>query len=300
MKKNNLVLAAILLVLVGLGFAYNGPIKSWREKAGQPKNFLSDVDFGKIDKVEIGKAKTVLVKQGDDWKVGTDKKAVNASSGAIEQMITQLKAAQKNQFELASTNKDRKSEFQTDSSGIEVSFYQRDNKTTVVIGKMSSDYSSSYISRQDDDNTYRTVQANLWSVFMAEDWRDLAIFKGGDATKAQKVRLQFQDKQYVLEKKGEDWFDGKNKLNKDKVAKVIARLTELTAAKIPAQDFKPTGLDKASLIAQVTGDGLDSTLMIGKEDGQGQFYAKRGDNDLIYLIAKADRDELSKKPDQLK
>ena len=298
MKKNNLILAAVLVVLIGLGFAYNGPIKNWREKANQPKNFLSDVDFGKIDKVEIAKGKTVLAKQGEDWKVGTDKKAFNASPSAIEQMIAQLKAVQQGSLELVSTNKDRKPEFQTDDSGIEVTFSQGDNKTTVIIGKMTSDYSSSYISRQDDDNTYRTA-ANLWSVFMAEEWRNLAIFTG-DSAKAQKIRLQFSDKQYILEKKGEDWFDGKTKLNKDKVNNILTRMTSLAAAKIPAQDFKPTGLAKASLIVQLTGDGLDNTLMIGKDDGQGQFYAKRGDNDLIYLIAKVDKDELAKKPDQLK
>jgi hypothetical protein len=301
MKKNNLILAAVLLVLIGLAFAYQGPIKAWRERASQPKNFLASIDFAKVDKVEIGPGgKTVLVRQGDDWKVGTDKKAANASPGAIEQMLDQLKTAQQKPLELASTNKDRKAEFQTDSSGIEVSFYQGDNKTIIIVGKMTSDYASAYLSRPDDDSTYRAAQANLQSVFAAEEWRDLAIFKGGDSAKVQKLRLQFPDKQFVLEKKGEDWFEGKNKLNKDKVSKIIARMTELTAAKIPAQDFKPSGLDKSSLIIQATGGDVDNTLMIGKADAQKQYYAKRGDGDMIYLISQADRDELNKKPDQLK
>lgn len=299
-KNNNLILTIVLVALVVLAFAYNGPIKAWREKANQPKNFLSAVDFAKVDKIEIGKDKTILVKQGEDWKVGTDKKAANANPSAVEQMLNQLKSAQKNGLELVSANKDRKSEFQTDASGIEVSFYQGDNKTTIIVGKMTSDYASSYLSRQDDDNTYRTAQINLWSVFMAEEWRDLAIFKGGDTAKLQKVRLQFPDKQFVLEKKGEDWFEGKTKLSKEKVGKIITRMTELSAAKIPAQDFKPSGLDKSSLIIQVTGENIDNTLMVGKGDSQGQYYAKRGDSDMIYLISQADRDEINKKPDQLK
>jgi len=301
MKKNNLILGAILLVLVGLALVYSGPFKTWQDKRSQPKNYLSGIDFSKVNKIEIGpNAKTVLAKQGEDWKVGTDVKAINASPSSIEQMMTQLKSAQKNPLELVSTNKDRKSEFQTDGSGIEVSFFQGDNKTTVVVGKMTSDYVSSYLSRPDDDKTFRTTSANLWSVFMSEEWRDLAIFKSGDSAKVQKIRLQLAGKQFNLEKKGEDWFDGKIKLNKDKISKVLARMTELNAVKIPTQDFKPTGLDKATVIVQATGDGIDNTIMIGKEDGQGQFYAKRGDSDLIYLISKADRDELNKNSAQLK
>lgn len=301
MKKNNLILAAILLVLIGLAFAYQGPIKTWQQQSRQPKNFLSGIDFGKVDKIEIGsKGATVLLKQGDTWKVGADKKAVGASPSATEQMLSQLKTAQAKPLELVSTNKERKAEFQTDSSGIEVSFYQGDNKTTIIVGKITADYAGSYISRPEDDSTYRTAQANLQSVFAADEWRDLAIFKGGDAAKVQKLRLQFPDRQFVLEKKGEDWFEGKTKLDKEKIGKIIARMAELSAAKIPVQDFKPSGLDKSSLIIQATGETIDNTLMIGKADAESQYYAKRGDSDMIYLISKADRDELSKKPDQLK
>ncbi|NTU98408.1 DUF4340 domain-containing protein [Candidatus Falkowbacteria bacterium] len=299
--KKNLILGIVLAVLIALAVIYQGPFQSWRQKSKAPKNFFSKVDVDKMDKIEIKGGKIVLEKQGGEWKVASDKKAYPASLSMINQVTSQLKAAQELNLDLVSASKDRKPSFQTDQTGTAVSFYQgKDKVLDITIGKMTSDYSGSYVSQPDNDNTYRTGNVNLWSVFASsEEWRDLVIFKA-DASKAKKIRMQFTDGQFTLEKKGDDWFSGKDKLNNDKVQKITDLLTGMVASEIPVQDFKPTGLDKNPLILQITGDGLDNTIMIGKDNGKGMVYAKRGDSDLIYLISKSDRDNLAKKPNTLK
>jgi hypothetical protein len=70
-------------------------------------------------------------------------------------------------------------------------------------------------------------------------------------------------------------------------------LENLRSADIPAQEFKGTGLEKNSLIIQVSGEGFDNTLMVGDCTKDNVCYAKRGDSDNIYFITKEQRDALN-------
>jgi hypothetical protein len=81
---------------------------------------------------------------------------------------------------------------------------------------------------------------------------------------------------------------------------VLGVLHNLTAAKIPAQTFTGTGLEKHNIIVQVTGGGFDNTIMIGDCTKDNLCYAKTAASDNIYLISKSDRDALDKKTTDLK
>lgn len=302
MNKKTIYLAIVLVVLIGLAYAYQGPIKEWQEKASKQKNFLAKIDIEKVDKIVVAKnGETALEKGSDGWLVsGTPFKAGKL---AMDEVITKLGDAAVAELELVSANREKKAGFKTDSSGVTVKLYQAGNEIAkLVIGKIGADYQSSYIANPDTDSTYLLKGVNLSYALDKEDWRERTIFSG-EAAKLTKLRIQQGKTQFTAGLAGEKWTvedARKTVLSKEKVDKVLALMANLTAAEIPVQDFKPTGLEKNLLIVEASGSGINNTLMVGNDNGKGMFYAKTGASDIIYLISKTDRDELNKNQAQLR
>jgi hypothetical protein len=297
MTKKNFILGIILILLVGTAYVYNGPWRSWQEKNSQTKNIFAQLNVDKINKIEItasGKT-TTLDLNGNKWKIaGTKDFYVNETMAS--NMITRLKDLTTAQLEIASENKDKKAEFGVDdASGVVVKFKQGDKElSSLIVGKMASDYTSNYFSIPNSDKTYLT-KVDLYSVFAGNNWYDKTIF-ASDKTKINKLKLQVADKEFKIAKQGNDWQTDdtkKTELNLDKVNSIVDLMASLIASEIPEQDVSKTGFEKSTLIVQATGDGVDNTLTVGNDNGKGLFYAKKNGSENIYLIAKAERDKLN-------
>jgi hypothetical protein len=195
MTKKNLILGGVLIILVGLAWAYQGPFKKWQTKIGQPKNFLAGIEMDKITKIELSKlgSTTTLESIGGRWKIsGT--KDFYAKASDVTALINSLKEAEKVDLEIVSENKDKKGEFSTDEeNGIILKISENDNvKADFIIGKMGSDYASSYVSKVNDNKTY-FLKTDLNSVVASDDWRDNTILSG-DKTNITKIRFQYPDR----------------------------------------------------------------------------------------------------------
>jgi hypothetical protein len=302
--KKNLKLLVILIILVGGAYLLTGPIKDWNKKKRAPKNFLAAIDINRAERIEIArKEKTVkLIKEGENWRVEGEGKFF-ADPEAIETLKTEFKKAQSVGLEIASANKDKKSDFDLDKEyGAEIKFYQGGNEFgNLLIGKMTSDYSGAYIGKEGDDNSY-AVPVQLSAAFSPYEWRDRTILSF-DQNKLERIRFHYPDREFVLEKKDGKWkgiapsaFDA----NEEKLEPVLTVLANLRAEAIPAQKFSGTDLEKNLIIIEYKGEGIEGALMIGKDNSQGQYYAKRSDSDNIYLIAKSDRDMFNKKMEDFK
>jgi len=313
MTKKNLVLGGILIILIVLAYFYQGPLKEWRSNLGKPKNFLAKIDVNQIDKIEIIKSDqvTILEKQNDQWKIaGT--KDFYLKPEVADSLISGLTEAIEAKLELISTNNEKKKEFKTDKSGTHVKLSQGEEvMADFIVGKLTNDFSSTYITRPEINETY-AIKVNIYSIFNRDDWYDKTIF-ASDKEKINKIRFQYPNREFTVEKsitKGaensestEVWqgtIPYKFKVNKEKIDKILEIMSNLTAAEIPEQTFAGTGLEKHLIIVQATGEGVDNTIMIGDDNGEGLYYTKRGDSDNIYLIAKEQRDELDKRIWQLR
>lgn len=307
MNKKTLKLGVILIVLIALAYLYQGPLKEWRADLGKPKNFLAGVNAGQINKIEIiQKEKTVVLeKRGDKWKIGGTKDFYIQRSLA-ENLNQVLKEATEAEMELASSNKEKRGEFQTDESGINVKLYQGgDIVVDFIVGKRAMDFASAYVSQPESDNTY-LIKADLYGAFAVSDWHDKTIFSS-DKEKINKIRFQYPDREFTAEKTtagGADKWEGaipyKFSVNKDKIDEILDIMSNLTAVEIPEQEFTGTGLEKNLIIIQASGEGIENTIMVGDDNGEELYYAKKGDSDNIYLIAKEQRDELDKRIEDLK
>lgn len=303
MSKKTLILTAALIISIVLAYAYQGPLKKWRDNLGQPENIFAKIKADSIDKIEIidnGKSIT-LAKQNQKWKYGGSKDFY-ADSSAMLAVFDELKSAAKSKIELVSNNKQRKSEFETHASGIEVKIYM-ENKIAAdfIAGKHSGDYKHSYFALPESAITYE-VKADLQGVFSRSEWRDLTIFSGS-ADKIGKIRFQYPDREFTVEMKDGQWagiLPWNFAVSEEKIRHVLSVMSDLKAVEIPDQVFANTGLEKHLIIIQASGHGVDNILMVGHEDKNGLYYAKRGDSDNIYLISKSERDELDKRIWRLK
>lgn len=291
----NLVLLLIAGLLLAGAWAYSGPFKAWQEKRQEPKNPLSTLVVKDLKTIIVNqdKQKTKLVKSNGQWQVDEGKKVKFPATKSLMELIeTTLASSTESKLELVSTNKARQNDFQVaGKEAINVSFETADKNFEMSIGKVTSDYQGSYLAFAGDTKTYKLATQNMRYLLERTEWRDLAIFDQGQKSTT-KLRLQYPNKQLLLEKKGQLWQAGKSQYQGEDVDKLTQIMAQLKAAKIPVQDFKDSGLDKPTLIIEVSGDGFDNTLMIGKSTKDKLYYAKTANLDNLYLISQADHDSL--------
>ena len=297
-----------MIALIILAYGYQGPLKTWQNNLGKPKNILAKIKIDLVDKIEIidqGKILT-LFKQNQKWKYDNTKDFY-ADPAALARVFNEIKKAAEAEAELVSNNRERKSEFKTDDSGLEIKIYQADKQAAnFIIGTIAGDYTSSYISLPESAATY-AVKADLSGAFKPADWRDFAIFSTAKE-KINKIRFQYPNREFTVELKDGKWsgsLPDKFAVKLEKIQPVLDIMSNLKAAEIPDQIFTGTGLDNHLIIIQAAGEGVDNVLMIGTasngpSDKNVLYYAKKGDSDNIYLISKATRDELDKNIWQLK
>ncbi|MEA3463787.1 MAG: DUF4340 domain-containing protein [Patescibacteria group bacterium] len=315
MNKKNLILGGILIILVALAYFYQGPLEEWRAGLNKPDNFLTQINVNQIDKIKVTKSGeiTILEKQGDKWKIGGTKNFY-VKNELANSLTSDLKKIIGSKVELASANKDKKGDFQTDQeSGVIVKLSQNDEiMADFVVGKRGIDFTSAYVSEPISDNTY-IFKANIYNLFNRDDWYDKTIFSS-DKKKISKIRFQYPNREFTIASADTETIANKDiaedagsirmwegilpykfSVNKEKVDEILDIMSNLTAVKIPEQTFENTGLKKNLIIIQAAGEDIDNTLMIGEADENGLYYAKKADSDNIYLITKEQRDELNKK-----
>jgi len=310
MNRKTLILGGVLIVLIALAYLYQGPLREWQNNLGKPKNFFTKIDTSKINKMEIISAgQTVTLAKQDDiltgsgiakWKYNNSKDFY-ADPVAMAEILSSLDRAGQEDLELVSNNSERKNEFELDDSGLNVKIYLNDKTVAdFIIGAQSGDYSGSYVSVLESPAVY-LAKADLRGAFTPEEWRDLTIFSSAKE-KINKIRFQYPNREFTVELKEGKWsgvLPEKFAVDEAKIGKIAQIMANLAAVEIPEQNFTGTGLEKHLIIIEATGEAIDNILMIGdKRDDL--YYAKRGQSDNIYLINKADRDELDKWIWQLK
>jgi len=310
MSKKNLILGGILVFLALSAYVIDGPFKKWKESVSQEKNFFSELKVGEIDKIELSKANVnyVFVKEvkndAEKWRIdGT--KGFYLSDDIKNGIIDALNESKAASLDVASENIDKKLEFQVDeNSGTKIVLKKGDESLlSLIIGKNTSDFSGTYLSKLDNDKTYVIKTVALGSVFSRDDWYDKAMF-ASEADKIDSIRFQYPTREFTVEKKKKDGQEESEwvgtlpyafRVDQKKILDIVELMTSLVAEKIPEQKFENTGLEKHSIIVQAKGGGLDNTLMIGADNGEGLYYAKKGDSDNIYLIKKEQKNMLDKK-----
>lgn len=304
MSKTTVRLAIILAVLWGGVFIYKqASKKTQHDDTVVQSNFFSNIDVDKINSISVIKngATTTLEKSGDLFKIaGT--KGFYATEEVAKTISDGLIGAKNANLKIASINEDNKIDFLTNASGTKVIIAQEDGEQVdFIIGRTGTDPSETYIAQEGKPETYM-ISENMPRVFDTESWYNKNIFKS-DKELINQIRFQYLDRQFTISKNKKGVWSGVNPnkftVSQEKILAILDAMSGLKALKIPKQTFNGTELEKHAIIVQATGDKIDNTIMIGgfvKQDGSESklYYAKKGDNDNIYLISEEDKKILDK------
>lgn len=304
-NKKNYILLIILLILIAGAYFYVVPYKDWQEeKEAGGDNFLADVDIKTVNKIEVttkdGEVHTIE-REEELWKYASDNWPTEKD--LMDVLMEKLENIINLDWEIASVNPDKKISFQTDDSGLRVKLFQEDEEVAnFIIGKISSSYNSTYISRDNNDNTY-LVQETFVRAFDTESWQDKTIFNL-DSSAINIITLKYPWQEIELtnvpDSRGEVyWRTIKpyvTRLNKEKTEELLNAVVKLEASDIPVQSEEGAGFDNPSLQLQLKGDDIDETIIIGGTGGEKgkEYFVKKVSDGKIFLISKSIKEKLFK------
>lgn len=297
MSRKNLLLGGVLIVLLAIAYIYQGPYQEWKQSGKKGGDLLSNIKtVEEVTGVEIRKGTTTvttLEKGEEGWKLA-DSKEFYIKESNEDDLKGALESLFQDEWEVVSTNPDSKKEFQTGENGTHFILSTDNKEESLVVGKTGPDFQSSYLSFPDSSKTY-LADSNISDLANVEQWGDPIIFDT-DKENITELRFQYPDNEFTVTKEEEKWrgtVPYNFSVDQEKIKEVLNVMTDLTAADIPKQTFEGTGLGKHLIIVEAGGEE-SNTLMVGENNKEGLYYAKKAKSDNIYLITEEQRNKLKR------
>ena len=298
MNKRSAIIALVAIVLVALLFLFENPFER-EEPAPRPEQQvelvvpLSEDEISRIElSNQIGTSVT-LVRKGRRWFT---RQGHPADPNRIDQLISGLQEIK--DPELVSINPDSHMQYRVHPLiGIRIRVYDMSGKprTDIIVGEPEREFFSVYVRRTISDNVYR-VGAMLRGLARGP-WRDRNILRLAQES-IQSIDIEAPEESYSLAR-GPDGLWGFGAETTGTVDQKQADMLARRLANLTTNDFvEPTtatdvltsyGLvnPKATLTVTME-DGTSQTVYFGTADEEGmrvQYYAKRGDDPQIFLVA---------------
>ena len=227
MKRSTWVLAAILVVLAGVTyFVMQRPGE--RSSSGSEK-VLVEFDSSAVDRIEVHSSSgaVTIERIGGEWmltaplRFRADPAGVGSALGSARRILLSS---------LVSTNPQKQSLFQVDSSGTLVRLYDRDaEKAAFRVGKMGPSYTETYVRREGSDEVYlATGMIGPTFARRPNDWRDKSIFKA-DQNAITAVTFHYGDTLFALAFRDSAWTIGDQKADQQTVTGFLGALANFQA-----------------------------------------------------------------------
>lgn len=227
MRKSTWVLAAILVLLAGVTYVVmQRPGES--SSTGSDK-VLVEFDSSAVDRIEVHSASgaVTLEKIGGEWtltaplRFRADPAGVGSALGSARRILLSS---------LVSTNPQKQSLFQVDSSGTLVRLSDRGAEKAVFrVGKMGPSYTETYVRREGSDDVYlATGMIGPTFARRPNDWRDKTILKA-DQNSITAVTFRYGDTLFTLAFRDSAWSIGDQKADQQSVTGFLGALANLQA-----------------------------------------------------------------------
>jgi hypothetical protein len=224
-----------LFIFLAVAAYFLLPSGKEREASYKSAEISFAMDSASIVKIEIERpGKSVMMENiGGKWRITSPVQyAANVSS--ITQLISSLRKLKASS--LVSSNPEKQSLFQVDSTGSKVTLTDRQGKTTsLIVGKMGPSYSDVYFRLPDSKDVYLGEGLNTWTVNQElKDWRDKTIFSAS-ADSIKQLSLSYRGKTYDLRRDSTTW-----KYRKDSIATNVMASMLNALSNLRAEDFVDT------------------------------------------------------------
>jgi hypothetical protein len=313
-QKNTWVLLLILAAVVTVLFLLVNPPRPGQDEKTTEPGIFAHLDLEHISKVVVNttRASSTLRREGQQWVV-EEFDDFPADLPALEEAIEALRLLEPGG--VVSSNTEKQATFQVDQSGIEVLLYGMNGDEDLLahffLGKPGHDYRSIYFRLADSDQVHE-VDQQLRGRFDrgSRTWRNRRPFSfdlqevnalqlpAGESGEQMSLKLDDQGNWIVA---GEEEIPA----DKAKVELVIRSFAQLAADDFPEEqdlDLARYGLDDPLYIYTVgLLDGSTLSLLVGSVAvDENQYYVKRDDSPIIYILGKFRIRNLSKTLDEIR
>ena len=228
MTKNTWILTGVLAALIVIAYLV---MQRPGESSSPETSGASRVQFDSaaVDKIEVRSAsgQAVIEREGGAWML-TAPVRYRADDAVL---ASTLSSARRMELKgLVSSNPQKRSVFQVDSTGTLVRLYEHGTERAVFwIGKPSPSYTETYVRREGSDDVYLASGAFSSSFSRrTNDWRDKTIFKT-DQDAISGVTLRFGDTTVALVRQDSLWKIGDETVRNDVVKNFTGALANLQA-----------------------------------------------------------------------
>ena len=267
MTRNTWILTGVLAALIVIAyFVMQRPGESSAPESSGA--MLVDYDSAAVDRIEIRSPNgpAVIERLGGVWMV-TSPVHYRADDATVASALSSGKRMELKG--LVSSNPQKRSVFQVDSTGTMVRLSEHGAEKTVFwIGKPSPSYTETYVRREGTNDVY--LASGLFSSNFSRrtnDWRDKTIFRT-DQDAIAGVTLRFGDTSVVLARQDSLWKVGDDVAKTDVVKSFTGAL-----ANLQADDFVDTAMpEMPPLTVQIELGGTQLRLYRMKEGDK--FYVQ--------------------------
>ncbi len=302
---NRTLLLVVSLAVLGLGLALllGGGNRADNTQTGLLFPKATDIDSRKIE-ITTKDGTSVLEKNGDEWVV-VSQGSFRADAEAVNALFQKVAAVEAGS--VVSKSREKRALFEVDTTGVHVTIAGAGDAAFAdfVLGKSGPDFQSNYVRPSQSDNIYLSGEL-IRSAFDKgrRGWRDRKIlsFVAEDAT-----GLRFATGDTVLAlAKGPDgsWgVDGDASLAGrapviDGVLRSLSRYTTDDFADSVAADT--AGFAAPARTIEVSfASGAPQRLEVGAMKSPTQYWVRRGDAAMIYVVSKGRVETLFKGRDEI-
>lgn len=234
MNRSTLILVGLLIVL-GVVAYFMMPSGKERETSYKTEGMNFSIDSASIIKIDFqspGKSVT-LENVGGTWML-TSPVRYAANTTNVTQLTGEI--AKFKVGSLVSSNPDKQSLFQVDSTGSKLTVNDRSGKTiSLVIGKMGPSYTEVYCRVPNSNDVYLGEGISSWTLTQeVREWRDKTIYKT-IADSIKQIDVLYRKKNISLIREGSRWNIGKDTLAGSAMTSALN-----TLANLQAEDFVDT------------------------------------------------------------
>jgi len=292
-NKEFSVLIATLVVLVVLLLVVANPFKQPGESTAKGMPLFPGLKSKEPARIVVdGRNDLTVWKEGEEWVIGGDVEGTvfPADTAGVNKALNAARTATTK--EMVSSNPEKQSIFQVDSTGAMIKIMAADSSVLAdfVIGKSGSDYATNYVRPQGSDAVY-VVGDRIKNQFdrPSRGMRDMFIFR---VPKEEITRIEITRADSVMSLQAKD--DGswemltpkQGMLKKDFASRLVNTLSNFRADEVTVGEHENKGFEHPFLTVNVVlKNGTDHTVTVGDTAAvEGRRYVRLEGRKWLYEI----------------
>lgn len=239
MSKTTIILICVFLFL-GVMTYFIFPRGEERITSYKGLDVDLTIDSAMATKIEIQKlGKSITIENLDGKWTITSPGRYSANGSTVAQMLGGLKKFKVGS--LISSNPQKQSMFQVDSTGTTLTVTDRTGKSvSMVIGKMGPSYSDLYFRLPNSDDVYLGEGITTWVLNQElKDWRDKTIFST-TSDSINQLSFAYNAKNFVLQRDSSSWKYGTQVIDNGAISSALSTLSSLQAEDFIDTHIKPS------------------------------------------------------------